>query len=323
MSELPSKPFHCISIVLPVYKTAIYLKELHKRLRDTLDNLKLDFELLMIDDGSPDNSWSIIEQLAAEDSRVKGIRLSRNFGQHPAIAAGFELAKGDAVVLMDTDLQDRPEELPLLLEKLTDDIEVVYTVKKGEQPAWFTRMTSQLHHYVFSRLTQSRIPNNAGTYRVCTRRFLDAMLKFREFNVLYGPLMYSMGFKHVLVEVQHDKRQGSKSSYTFAKRLKLGLNSLVSYTDIPHQLFMYFGSSILFLSFVYILIVLLEYWIWDIKLPAGMTMIVLLLAGMLGILTLSLGIIGIYIFRIYQEVLARPRYLIAQQLNLSSNTKGV
>src|SRR5262245_26350221 len=124
----PSTAAPRVSVVLPVYKTARYLRELVQRLKDTLDKSSPDFELLVVDDGDPDNAWEILRDLAAQEPRVRAIKLSRNFGQHSAIAAGFEHATGDVIILMDADLQDRPEDIPLLLEKLQGDVDAVYTV---------------------------------------------------------------------------------------------------------------------------------------------------------------------------------------------------
>lgn len=323
MSELPASSFKCISIVLPVFNTAQYLKELHTRLKSTLENVHLDFELLMVDDGSPDNSWRVIEELAASDSRVKGIRLSRNFGQHPAIAAGFDNARGDVIVLMDTDLQDRPEDLPGLLQALQPDVDVVYTVKEQAEENFSVRFTSNVYHYVFSRITRTSVPRNIGTYRVFTRKFLNSIQRFAEHNVLFGPLMFYMGYKHVIVSVAREVRKGSPSGYTFSRRLMLAVNSLLSYTDLPHQFLMYMGGSILAGSIVYIGVVLLQYVALGVRLPPGLTMIVLLLVSILGVLMLSLGVIGIYVFRVYQEVLARPRYLMAQSINVAISDGAV
>ena len=182
-----------VSVVLPIYKTARYFRELVQRLKDTLDKASLDFELLMVDDDDPDNAWEIPRDLAAQDPRVKAIKLSRNFGQHPAIAAGFEHTTSDVIILTDADLQDRPEDIPLLLEKLQGDVDAVYTVKMGQPESFSTRLTSRLYHYVFSKFTRTNVPRNMGTFRAFTRRFLEALLSYPERNVLYGPLMLYPG----------------------------------------------------------------------------------------------------------------------------------
>ena len=152
-----------ISIVLPIYQTAQYLPELYARLTATLGALG-DYEIVMVDDGSRDNAWEIMSALALKDQRVKSIRLSRNFGQHPAIAAGLEHATGDQIVLMDADLQDRPEDIPRLLEKLQGNIDVVYTVKISQSRGLLDKLTSRLYQSVFSQLSGLKIPQNHGTF---------------------------------------------------------------------------------------------------------------------------------------------------------------
>jgi polyisoprenyl-phosphate glycosyltransferase len=317
----PATAARRVSVVLPLYKTARYLRELVQRLKDTLEKSAPDFELLMVDDGDPDNSWETLRELAAQDPRVKAIKLSRNFGQHPATAAGFEHATGDVIVLMDADLQDRPENIPLLLEKLQGDVDIVYTVKVGQEESFSTRMTSRLYHYVFSKLTGTSVPRNIGSFRAFTRRFLEALLAYPERNVLYGPLMFYAGFEYITVELLHDVRTGSRSAYTFRKRLRLAVNSILSYTDLPQRVLVNLGLLILACSGIYTLIVLIEYFFFGIRLPTGLTLVVLLLTVTLGVLMFSLGVIGAYVFRVYQEVLQRPRYCIARSINVT-NVRG-
>ncbi len=305
-----------ISVVLPIYQTAPYLRELYQRARETLEKNKNDFELIMVDDGSRDDAWSIILELAAADNRVKGIKLSRNFGQHPAIAAGFAHASGDVIVLMDADLQDRPEDIPLLVAALKDEIDIVYTIKEGEVEPFTTRLTSRLYHSVFSRLTGADVPRRVGTFRAFSRRFLEAVLSYPERNILFGPLMFQIGFKSAVVPVPHESRKNGRSSYSFRKRLALAFNSLLIYTDLPHRFLLQMGSLILAGSGIYLVVLIAKYLIARGNLPPGLTLLALLVTFSLGSVMLSLGILGTYVFRVYQEVLNRPRYIVARSLNL-------
>ena len=301
-----------ISVVLPVYQTARYLRELHQRAAAAL--APEEFELLMVDDGSRDDAWALITELAAADPRVKGIKLSRNFGQHPALAAGFEHARGDLIVMMDSDLQDRPEDIPRLLEALTPDVDIVYSVRVGAESG----LTSRIYHSVFSRLTATRVPRNVGTFRVFTRRFLDAVLEYPERNVLFGPLMFHIGFTFATVPVQHDPRHRGTSSYSFRKRLQLAINSLLTYTDIPQRVLVNLGGLIVLFSAVYTVSLIVKYLIARERLPPGLTLLALLVTFTMGSLMLAIGMIGTYVFRVYQEVLHRPRYVVARRLNISN-----
>jgi dolichol-phosphate mannosyltransferase len=304
-----------ISVVVPVYNNGATVDELARRVAAALR--PKPYELIFVDDGSSDDSLAQLKRIAAGSPEVKLISLARNFGQHPAISAGFEHARGDAIVLMDADLQDRPEDIPPLLEKLRDGVDIVYTRKARSAEGLAVRISSSLYHYVFSRVTRSRRFADIGTLRAFTRKFLSAVLQYGERNILYGPLMVYMGFRSDFVDVVRDARQAGSSGYSFGKRLALAVNSLVSYTDIPHRVSIYIGLALFGGSAVYGAAVLLQYLIHGRALPAGFTLILLMLTLMLGSLMISLGIIGSYVFRVYQEVLRRPRYLIAEKINFS------
>ena len=305
-----------VSVVLPVYRTGQYVRELYERLVAVLSPLASDFELLMVDDGSPDGAWDLIGELAGADRRLKGIRFSRNFGQHAAICAGFEHASGDVIVLMDADLQDRPEDIPLLLGHLKGECDVVYTEKEGETESLLTRLTSRLYHAAVSRIARVPVPRNIGTFRLFTRRVLRALLAYPERHVLYGPLMFHIGFQAAVVRVPRVERRGSRSSYSFRKRLALAVDSLISYTDFPHRFLILFGSLILAFSVLYTLALLARYLLSSEALVPGLTLLALLITMSLGSLMVGLGIIGMYVFRVYQEVLRRPRYITSRTVNI-------
>jgi polyisoprenyl-phosphate glycosyltransferase len=305
-----------VSVVVPVYRDGASLAELWERTRDSLGQKFPDFELILVDDGSPDDSWSQIVGLCALDSRVKGVRLSRNFGQHPAIAAGFDLARGNVIVLMDADLEDRPENIAILVERLGTDLDIVYTIKQGERGGFSNRITSNLFHQVFSRITNTNVPLEIGTLRAFNRKVLAAIQAHKEHNVIFGPLMISIGFSCVYVPVQRDTRTQRASTYSFRRRLRLASQSLMSYTNIAQHVFMATGSVAFGLSVAYSLVILVDYLFVGHRLPPGLTLIALLIILFMGLMLMALGVIGSYVFRVYQEVLARPRYLIAEQNNL-------
>lgn len=304
-----------ISVVVPVYNNGATVDELARRVGAALRPQA--YEIIFVDDGSSDDSLAKLKRIAAASPEAKLISLARNFGQHPAISAGFEHARGDAIVLMDADLQDRPEDIPPLLAKLRDGVDIVYTRKARSAEGLAVRITSSLYHYVFSRVTRSRRFADIGTLRAFTRKFLSAVLLYGERNILYGPLMVYMGFRSDFVEVVRDGRQAGASGYSFGKRLALAVNSLISYTDIPHRVSIYTGVVLFVGSALYGATVLAQYLIYGRALPEGFTLILLVLTLMLGSLMISLGIIGSYVFRVYQEVLHRPRYLIAERINFS------
>jgi dolichol-phosphate mannosyltransferase len=306
-----------ISIIIPVYNNYDSLSELTRRLSSVSHLRSEEFEVVYVNDGSTDNSFFLLRDLAAEYSFVKVVNLSRNFGQHPAICAGFEHASGNTIVLMDADLQDRPEDINALVEKLVnDDVDIVYTIKESSIKKITSRFSSVIYHFIFSRIVGSNVPVNIGTFRVFNRKFLEALLQYQEVNVLYGPLMFYMGFKSSFLSLPYLDRQSGQSSYTFIKRLELAINSLISYTDIPHKISTMFGLSLLIGSFIYGILIVIQYLLFGVSLPDGTTMVLLVLFLTLGSIMFSLGLIGSYVFRVYQEVLHRPRYLVQDRINI-------
>ena len=303
-----------LSVIVPVYNNESTLEALCSALACSLTDF--DYEVLLVNDGSRDGSLAILKRLAAVDDRLKVISFSRNFGQHPAIAAGLEHATGDAVALMDADLEDRPEHIPALLHALAvNECDIVYTTKESSDRASHS-LTSNLYHLVFSRLVGISLPRRLGTFRVFTRKVRDALIQFGERHAVYGPLMFYAGFRYVIVPVDCGTRP-EKSSYTFGKRLRLALNSLVTYSDLPAIVFAVLGVLLVVFPLLYSLALVLQYFIVGRSLPQGLTVIVLLMCVLTGSLMLAVGVLGVYIFRIFQEVLARPRYLVDETVNVT------
>ncbi len=297
-----------ISIIVPVYNNSTTITELTERIHNVLDHES--YEIIFINDGSRDTSLQVLRNIAKEYTQVNVISFSRNFGQHSAICAGFEHAKGDVIVLMDADLQDRPENIPQLLEHLANEVDVVYSIKKESEQSIVTKITSRFYHYIFSKIVNVNVPRNIGTFRAFNRKVLNALLKYEEVDILYGPLMFYVGYKCRFVEVDRDLRSDGDSSYTFQKRLILALRSLITYTNVPYVIFSILGTALLVFSLLYGVIVFLQYLFIGKQLPAGLTLIVVYLSFLTGSLMLFLGILGAYIYRIFQQVLRRPRYLV-------------
>lgn len=294
-------------MVVPVYNNASTLRVLAERLEGALTSSGLAFELILVDDGSRDDSWAVISELAGTCAFVRGLRLSRNFGQHPAIAAGFKAARGERIVLMDADLEDRPESVPLLLDSLQRDIDIVYSVvasPAGLRPRW----TSRVFHKVFSIAARADVPQNIGTMRAFTRRVREAVLAYNEYNVLYGPLMFFLGFDCAFVTVRRDALPDRRSSYSFFKRLRLAQATLISYTNLPSNFLLIAGSMTFAVTTFYAALILAQYLIQGPQGPPGLMLLALLVLASLSINMIAFGMIGTYIFRVYQEVLGRPRY---------------
>ena len=314
---LPAAPR--LSILVPVYNNEATIRELLDRLRKALDGL--DYEAVVVNDGSRDKSLALLKAQAVADPRLKVISFSRNFGQHPAIAAALEHAQGDVLVLMDADLEDRPENIPMLVRTLQEQqCDIVYTTKI-EGTVTPRGLSSDAYHQVFSRTIGVTVPRRLGTFRAFTRKVGDALRAFPERDVVYGPLMFYVGFSFAIVPMDRGTRPGG-SSYTLAKRLGLAVNSLITYSDLAPKLFASAGAVMMAAPLLYGGIVLLQYLLAGRTLPQGLTIIVLLLSFLGGTIMLALGVLGVYVFRIFQEVLARPRYVIDETMNLERSIHG-
>lgn len=305
-----------LSVIIPVYNNCYTLEVLCYQIIENLGKKNISYEIIFINDGSSDLSSEILRTLASGNSKIRVVNLSRNFGQHPAICAGFERARGDYIVLMDADMQDNPQNIIDLYEKITSsDFDIVFTNRVPSGVRSRKRLTSFFYHWVFSKLTNTKVPINVGTFRIFNKRVLGALLSFEESEIIYGPLMFFIGFKSAVLNLEYLDSNRKKTSYTFAKRLKLAINSLISYTDVPHKTFIVFGTLIVLIVGLYSVSLVAQYILLGRMLTSGLTLILLVLCLSFGLTISSLGIIGIYIFRIYQEVLNRPRYIVRSEIN--------
>jgi len=303
-----------VSVLIPVYNNEASLKELHRRIAATLDSMGRRFEIIFVNDGSGDGSLGVLREIAAADPRCVVLNLSRNFGQHPAINAALHRATGDINVLMDADLQDRPEELQRLLTPFEGDaeIDIVYTTFELA-PGAKSRMSSRLFHRAFARLSDFHVPPTLGTYRAFSGQVRSALLEYPERNAVYGPLMSQMGFDHVYVEVPRDAPVGRSTSYSFSRRLALALSSLISYSSALYRFVISAGLLLTVLSGGYLLVVFVQYLTGFRALVNGQLLLLVITVLMSGVLLMSVGVLTAYTYRIFQEVLARPRFHVARE----------
>ena len=303
-------------MVAPVYNNESSIDELIDRVLQVFDDGGLTGEFVLVDDGSADDSWSLIQKAQIADDRVVGVRLSRNFGQHPAIAAGFEAARGDHIVLMDADLQDVPEEIPRLLEPFSEDrdVDVVFTTFVPRDGAVRERWTSRVFHRVFAAMAGLDLPRNLGTFRALSAEYRDAVLSYPERAAVYGPLMAQMGFSQAWVEVHRDKSSRGESSYSFRRRLSLAINTIVTYADLPYRMLTGGGTVLMAATILYLAIVVIQSVAGNSQLPSGLTLVLTTQIFLSGSILLGLGIVGGYVHRVFREVLRRPRFHVARRI---------
>ena len=298
------------SVIAPVCNEVDGLGEFYKILRSVMDSLKESWELLLVDDGSTDGSRDIILDLAKKDSRVVPLIFTRNFGHQIAVTAGMDHAQGDAVIIIDADLQDPPQVIPELITKWKEGYEVVYAVRrKREGETWFKRASASAFYRLIDRITDIRIPLDTGDFRLLDREVLETLNTMREKQRFLRGMSTWVGFNQIGVEYDRKSRFAGKSKYPLKKMLKLAFNAITGFSTLPLQIAEYSGMILLFVSLLYAIAALVFSIVHKPFLPGqGWTVFLLLFLG--GLLSLFMGIIGEYISRIYDEVKGRPLYIL-------------
>jgi glycosyltransferase involved in cell wall biosynthesis len=299
------------SVVIPVYNSEGCLKELYKRLKESLEPISNDFELIMIEDCGQDQSWSVIKALAKYDKRVKGFQFSRNFGQHYGITAGLDLCNGDWVVIMDGDLQDRPEEIPKLYSMALQGYDVVLAERSNRKDTIIKKITSLLFYKLFSILSDIKYNGNIGNFRIISRKVVNSFRTIRERLRFFGGIIEWMGFKTVVVEVEHGARFSGNSAYNWKKRWLLAIDAIIAYSDKPLRLLIRIGFLISGFAFAYGAYIIYLALSIGTSISGWSSLIVsVYLLG--GIIIGTLGLIGVYLGNTFDEVKRRPLYIISE-----------
>jgi dolichol-phosphate mannosyltransferase len=302
-----------ISLVVPCYNETAVLRLAYQAVRDTASAWHDDWELILVDDGSSDDTWAMIEELARSDAHVRGARLSRNFGHQAAMGAGMELARGQVVVVLDADLQDPPRLIEQMLQAWRDGADVVFARRRkrlGE--SWFKRGTALLFYRLLDSITAVAIPRNVGDFALMDTKVVKTLLACREHALFWRGLRSWTGFRQVAIEFDRPERAAGETKYTFKKMARLAINGLMSFSDLPLRLPLYAGLLTLLATGVGSLAALLGH-LTDWFTPASLSTLGLFFLG--GVQLVSLGVIGEYLNRIHDEVRNRPRWIIAQMAN--------
>jgi len=298
-----------ISVVIPVYRAESCLEELYRRLKAVLEPLTADFEIMLVEDCGGDRSWPLIVELAQRDPRVKGIQFSRNFGQHYGITAGLDRCNGDWVVVMDCDLQDRPEEIPRLYAKAQEGHEIVVARRGKRSDPLLKRFSSWLYYSVFSWLADMDYDPQAGNFRILSRKVINNYRNMRERSRFFGSLINWMGFPFTSIDVQHDERFAGDSSYTFGKLWRLGAETIIAYSDKPLRIAVRLGFFIATCAFLYGIYILFRA-LFHGSPVTGWSSLIVSIYFMGGVIVAILGILGIYLGKTYDETKHRPLYVI-------------
>ena len=303
---MPSPTFSFIS---PVYQAEGSLAELVGRLIAAGETLGGAFEIVLVDDRSPDGSWARIEELAARDARVRGLRLSRNFGQHRAITAGLDACRGEWIVVLDCDLQDRPEEIPALFAHARRGYDLVLARRTNRRDTWGKKLSSWLFHRLLAYLTGTRYDPAVGNFGIYHRKVIAAVLAMRE-SIRYFPTMvHWVGFRAGALAVAHAGRAEGRSTYTLGALLRLVLDIVLAYSDKPLRLAVQAGLMLAGGAFLLVPITLVRYFNGQIRV-LGYTSLLISIWFLGGLLLAGLGVVGLYVGRTFEQVKNRPLYLI-------------
>lgn len=310
------------SVVIPVYNEEEVVNECYSRIKKVMDSTNEKYEIIFVNDGSKDNTRQMLKEICRVDGNVKLIDFSRNFGHQSAITAGMNYSIGQAVVVIDADLQDPPEVILRMLEKWREGYQVVYGKRlKREGESIFKKATAKVFYRILARLTEFDIPVDAGDFRLIDRKVCDALNKMDEKNRYVRGIISWLGFNTTYVEFVREKRYAGKTKYPLRKMLKFATDAVVSFSYKPLRITSYLGMALSGVSFIYLIIALFLKLFNVIDTVQGWMSIVAISLFFNGIVLLVLGIMGEYIGRIYDEVKARPLYVVNEFINFNGKDR--
>jgi len=322
-----SSPEFRLSIAIPVYNEETVLLELYRRLTNVLDQVEGGpHEMVFVDDGSSDSTREILEGLAIADTRVKAVLLSRNFGHQSALSAALDYVTGDAVVLMDGDLQDAPETILRFLEQYRHGFDVVYAIREKRKESWWLKACYAGFYRVIHHLSELRLPEGAGDFALLSRRVVDRITTMPERHRYLRGLRHWVGYRQIGIAVERDPRHSGISKYSFSKLFQLAFDGIFSFSVKPLRAATLLGFATTTASLAFVTFSIFAHLFFS-RSPAGFTALITFMTLLAGIQLLFLGLIGEYVGRIYEQVKLRPMYVVdrvltAKNINLDPLKQG-
>ncbi len=303
-----------ISVVSPVYRGEKMVAELVRRNVEALTFITDDYEIILVNDASPDNSWAAIEQECARDPRVKGLNLSRNFGQHYAITAGLAYASGEWIVVMDCDLQDRPEEIPNLYKKAQEGYDIVYARRMNNQFGFLKQLSSRFFHLAFDWLSGMKTDKTVANFGIYSKKVISEFNKMPEYARSFPALIGYLGFRIGYQDVQHAQRAEGKSTYNLSRLLRLSFDVIISNSNKPLHMAVGLGFVMSLLSILVAVYNVIARWIGIIQVD-GYTTTIFSIWFVGGLLLSMMGILGLYIGKIFDQVKGRQLFIVKDEIN--------
>ena len=302
-----------ISIVSPVYRAEKILPILVSEINLVMERIGEDYEIILVDDRSPDNSWEVMKVLSSQNPKIKSIRLSRNFGQHSAIFAGLTKTKGDWVAVMDCDMQDQPKEIAKLYKKALEGYDIVLGQRENRKDKFLKKLSSKLFYKVFNYLSGGHFNNEIGNFGIYKKKVINSILNINDYIKFFPLFINWVGFKSTSIPIEHSEREEGKSSYSISRLLKLAFNVIISFSDKPLRLFINFGLGISILSFVLGIYYLYLSITHKITQP-GFSSLILSIWFLSGIIISCIGIVGVYLGKTFDQAKNRPTFIIDEEL---------
>ena len=310
-----------LSIVSPVYRGEKMLDELVQRIHRAVSQLTDDYDIVLVNDCSPDNSWQKITEICARDPKVKGINLSRNFGQQYAITAGLTYAKGNYVAVIDCDLQNKPEDLPAMYCKALEGYDVVSARRVVRDDTLLKRMSSAMFHKAYDFLSGFETDKAVAEFGIYSQKIVKVYCSIPEYSRSFVELIHTLGFRKSTVDVYHDHRLEGKSSYNLRRLLKLSYNSIISNSNRPLYIAVTLGMLMSVVSFLMAIYNIFAKF-YGLNEVAGYTSTIFSIWFVGGLLLLMMGILGLYIGKIFDQVKGRPVFIVSDTLNVNDNVEG-
>lgn len=302
-----------ISIVSPVYRAEKILPILVSEINLVMERIGEDYEIILVDDRSPDNSWEVMKVLSSQNPKIKSIRLSRNFGQHSAIFAGLTKTKGDWVVVMDCDMQDQPKEIAKLYKKALEGYDIVLGQRENRKDKFLKKLSSKLFYKVFNYLSGANFDNNVANFGIYHQKTIKSILDMGDYVKFFSLFINWIGFKSVSIPIEHGEREEGKSTYSVGRLFKQAFNVIISFSDKPLRLFINFGLSISILSFVLGIYYLYLSITHKITQP-GFSSLILSIWFLSGIIISCIGIVGVYLGKTFDQAKGRPTFIIDEEV---------
>jgi glycosyltransferase involved in cell wall biosynthesis len=299
-----------LAVVVPAYNEGDGLRAFHARLAAVFDQLDLQPSVLYVDDGSRDDTWAVIESLAAADPRVGSLRLSRNFGKELALTAGLDRADADAVIVIDADLQDPPELIPAFIAKWREGHDAVFGTRlEREGETWVKKATAAMFYRLIGRLSKTPVPRDTGDFRLLSRRAIEALRELRERHRFMKGLFGWVGFRQVALPYHREPRHAGTSKFNYWKLWNFAIEGITSFSSAPLRIAMYAGLLVALLAFGFGVWIVVKTLVWGDPV-AGYPSLMVAMLFLGGVQLMALGVIGEYLGRLYEESKQRPLYLV-------------